>query len=325
MSVLVAGGAGYIGSVTAKVLLESGRDVVVYDNLSRGHRQAVPAGAKFVQGELADTDRLRRALREHRVTCVMHFAAHSLVPESMEKPELYFDNNVATGLRVLEAMRAEGTPHIVFSSTCATYGSPRTLPIREDDPQTPESVYGESKLMFERMLAWYHRIHGLRVTILRYFNACGAYAGLGEDHQPETHLIPLVLQVPLGQRERVSIFGADYPTRDGTAIRDYIHIRDLARAHIAALSAPVGTGFDHYNLGNGSGYSVREVIDAARRVTGREIPAVEAPRRPGDPPELVSTTEKIARELGFACEIPSIEDIIASAWEWHRDHPRGYA
>lgn len=323
MSVLVAGGAGYIGSVTAKLLVESGRDVVVYDNLSRGHREAVPEKAVFVQADLGDTEQLRRALRGYRVTCVMHFAAHSLVPESMEKPEIYFENNVAVGLRILEAMRAENVEYIIFSSTCATFGTPRSLPIREDDAQVPESVYGESKLMFETMLRWYQRIHGLRATVLRYFNACGAYGGLGEDHTPETHLIPLVLQVPMGRRENVSVFGTDYPTPDGTAIRDYIHIEDLARAHMEALERSP-EGFAHYNLGNGAGYSVRQVIDAARRVTGHVIPTVDAARRPGDPPELVAWTEKIERELGYTPHRPDIHDIIESAWAWHRDHPEGY-
>lgn len=323
MSVLVAGGAGYIGSVTAKLLLESGRRVVVYDNLSRGHRLAVPQGAVFVQGELGDRNNLRRAFREHGVKSVMHFAAHSLVPESIEKPEIYFENNVAVGLRILEAMRAEAVPELIFSSTCAVFGVPGTLPIREDDPQKPVNPYGESKLMFERILRWYAELHGMRFTVLRYFNACGAHAGLGEDHSPETHLIPLVLSVALGQRERLTIYGDDYETRDGTCLRDYIHIKDLGEAHLSALRNS-GEGFRHFNLGNGAGYTVLEVIQAARRVTGHPIPTVVGPRRKGDPPSLVGSSEKIRAEFGFVPEFPGIEDIVASAWAWHKDHPEGY-
>ena len=323
MSVLVAGGAGYIGSVTARVLLDEGFEVVVFDNLCRGHRRAVPKGAAFVKGDLGDSDLLRETLRRFGVEAVMHFAAHSLVPESMEKPELYFENNVAVGLRILEAMRVEGVPHIVFSSTCATFGDPEELPITEDAPQRPTSPYGESKLMFEQMLRWYHKIHGLRATVLRYFNAAGAHAGLGEDHNPETHLIPIVLQVPLGKRDHVEVFGTDYETPDGTAIRDYIHVKDLARAHVLALQK-AGEGYEHFNLGVGRGYSVNEVLEAARRVTGHAIPALEASRRPGDPPALVSASGKIERAFGFKAIIPDIEEIIASAWAWHRDNPDGY-
>jgi UDP-glucose 4-epimerase len=323
VSILVAGGAGYIGSITAEELLAAGREVVVYDNLSRGHRAAVPRGAAFVQGDLGDAATLRAALRDHRVTAVMHFAAHSLVPESMTNPSIYFHNNVEVGRILLDAMVSEGVPFIVFSSTCATYGEPETVPIHEDLPQRPTNPYGESKRMFERMLEWYHRIHGVRHSILRYFNAAGASEDLGEDHRPETHLIPLVLAVAQGKRASVAVFGDDYPTRDGTCIRDYIHIRDLAQAHLLALAKKAGET-THYNLGNGEGYSVREVIDACRRVTGHAIPEVLAPRRPGDPPVLIGASEKARRELGWTPRFPSLDAIVESAWAWHRRHPDGY-
>ncbi len=324
MSVLVAGGAGYIGSVTAKLLAESGREVIIYDNLSRGHRQAVSDGCVFVEGQLGDEQLLQKTFKDYRVKSVMHFAAHSQVPESMRKPEIYFDNNVAVGLKILEAMRAQDVPQIIFSSTCAVFGAPRSLPITEEFPQNPVNPYGESKLMFERMLKWYAEIHGMNCTVLRYFNACGAYRDLGEDHDPETHLIPLVLEVALGKRKEISIMGTDYPTRDGSCVRDYIHIKDLAQAHMLALEKGA-EGYAHYNLGNGLGYTVREVVESARRVTGREIPAVEAPRREGDPPELVGSSEKIGAELGFKAEYPEIDRIVESAWAWSREHPEGYS
>ena len=323
MSVLVAGGAGYIGSVTAKLLADSGRRVVIYDNLSRGHKQAVSEGCDFVEGDLGDAQHLRKTFREYDVESVMHFAAHSQVPESMKKPEIYFENNVAVGLTILEAMRAEDVGKIIFSSTCAVFGVPESLPIKEDFPQNPVNPYGESKLMFERMLLWYAQIHGMDCTVLRYFNACGAYGDLGEDHDPETHLIPLILEVALGKREHISVFGTDYPTRDGTCVRDYIHIKDLAQAHLLALGKG-GSGYAHYNLGNGLGYTVKEVIESARRITGHEIPAIEAPRREGDPPELVGSSEKIIADLGFAAEYPEIDSIVESAWQWSRKHPNGY-
>ncbi len=323
MSVLVAGGAGYIGSVTAKILADSGRKVVVYDNLSRGHAQAVSPECTFVEGDLGDEKLLRKTFKEHGVESVMHFAAHSQVPESMRRPEIYFANNVAVGLKILEAMRAEGVSQIIFSSTCAVFGVPDSLPIAEDFPQRPVNPYGESKLMFERMLYWYARTHAMDCTVLRYFNACGAWEGLGEDHDPETHLIPLVLDAALGKRPSISIFGDDYPTPDGTCVRDYIHIKDLALAHLLALEKG-GRGYAHYNLGNGVGYSVKEVIEAARRVTGREIPVVIAPRRPGDPPELVGSSQKINAELGFNAEYSDIDQIVESAWAWSREHPEGY-
>jgi len=322
-NVLVAGGAGYIGSVTAAQMLRDGHQVVVYDNLDRGHRQAVAPGAEFVEADLADSETLTRVLRERRIDAVMHFAAHSLVPESMAHPELYYENNVVTGKRILDAMREAGTPFLVFSSTCATFGEPEIVPIHEQVPQQPTSPYGETKLAFEKMLRWYHRVHGLNYCALRYFNAAGAAYGLGEDHHPETHLIPIVLQVALGQRSHIELFGEDYPTPDGTCIRDYIHILDLARAHILALEKKRDTASD-FNLGIGKGYSVKEVVEVARRVTGRPIPTRIAPRRPGDPPCLIAANEKIVRELGWQPRYPELEQIIASAWEWHQAHPRGY-
>lgn len=323
MSVLVAGGAGYIGSITAEELLAAGHEVVVYDNLSRGTRRAVPDGAIFVEGDLGDAVNLQKTFKKYKVRSVMHFAAHSLVPESMEKPSIYFHNNVEVGRIILDSMVAEQVPFIVFSSTCATFGEPDTIPIHEELPQTPTNPYGESKLMFEKMLFWYHRIHGLNHCILRYFNAAGASVKLGEDHRPETHLIPIVLQVALGQRDSVFIFGDDYPTRDGSCVRDYIHIRDLAQAHILALEKKADQA-THYNLGNGEGYTVSEVIETCRKVTGHPIPAKVAPRRLGDPPTLIGSSAKAISELGWKPESPSLEEIVESAWRWHKDHPNGY-
>ena len=253
----------------------------------------------------------------------MHFAAHSQVGESMENPSIYFHNNVEVGRIILDSMLAEGVGYIVFSSTCATFGEPASMPIHEELPQVPTSVYGETKLMFEKMLAWYDRIHGLKSCALRYFNAAGASEKLGEDHAPETHLIPLVLQVALGKRESIAIFGEDYDTPDGTCIRDYIHIRDLAEAHLLALSKKRGES-THYNLGNGAGYSVREVIETCRQVTGHPIPARVADRRPGDPPRLVGSSDKARRELGWEPKFATLEQIVESAWRWHKDHPDGY-
>lgn len=323
MRILVAGGAGYIGSITAWLLLEHGHEVVVYDNLCRGHRGAVPQGAVFVEAELGDSDTLRKTFRQHRIDSVMHFAAHSLVGESMERPEIYYENNVVVGKRILDAMRAEEVPFIVFSSTCAIFGEPDVFPMHEDLPKQPTNVYGETKLIFENMLQWYHEIHGQNATCLRYFNASGAYGGLGEDHDPETHLIPLVLQVALGKRENIVIFGDDYLTPDGTCIRDYIHIYDLAQAHILALEK-CREGAHAFNLGNGDGYSVKQVIDTAREVTGHPISTVVGDRRPGDPPKLVGSSEKIKKELGWEPKYPALADIIESAWKWHSANPDGY-
>jgi UDP-glucose 4-epimerase len=324
VKILVAGGAGYIGSVVCAELLAAGHRVVVYDNLSRGHRAAVPPGAELVVADTADRAALDEVFARHRIDAVMHFAALIEAGESMKHPELFFRNNSASSLTLLEAMLHHGVERIVFSSTAALYGEPETIPIRESDPLRPANAYGESKLLVERMLEWFHRIHGLGYASLRYFNAAGAAKDLGEAHQPETHLIPLVLQAALGARDSVSIFGTDYPTADGSCIRDYIHVADLAKAHLLALEALNGRAKLIYNLGNGRGFSVREVIAAARRVTGRNIKAVEAPRRAGDPAVLVASSEAIRQELGWRPQYPELETIIETAWAWHRRHPAGY-
>jgi UDP-glucose 4-epimerase len=330
MHILVTGGAGYIGSTTAAALIRSGYRVTVFDNLSRGYRAAVPPEAAFVKGDLCDRAALDTLFQMSKFDAVMLFAALVEAGESMQKAGLYFRNNVCCSQLLLDAMVAHGVKRLIFSSTAAVYGSKDTL-LYEDDPCEPASVYGETKLMIERMIRWYHRCEGLRYCILRYFNACGAsldeqgHAVRGEAHQPETHLIPLTLQVPLGQRPHVSIFGTDYPTPDGTCIRDYVHVEDLASAHVLALAALDERPAMTYNLGNGRGYSVREVIQAARVVTGHPIPAVEAARRPGDGPILVASAEKINHELGWRPRYPELHDIIASAWAWHRTHPHGYA
>ncbi|HUU93317.1 MAG TPA: UDP-glucose 4-epimerase GalE [Phycisphaerae bacterium] len=324
MNVFVTGGAGYIGSHVVRLLLEAGHRVRVYDNLSEGHRAAVPADVLF-EGDLMDDARLAEALAGG-FDCVMHFAAHCYVGESMEDPEKYYRNNVVGSLHLASAMRKAGVGRIVFSSTAATYGVPREVPIPEDHPQQPINAYGQTKLDFERVLEYYAGAYGLGYAALRYFNAAGAApdAAIGEDHDPETHLVPIVLEVALGQRERVEIFGTDYPTRDGTCIRDYIHACDLAQAHVLAMEAiRPGRGLA-FNLGNGSGYSVREVIEVARKVTGHAIPAVESPRRPGDPPELVASSAKITRELGWKPRFPDLQTIIETAWRWHQSHPDGY-
>ncbi len=322
MNVFVTGGAGYIGSVCVEELLKQGHGVTVYDNLSEGHRQAVDARAAFVQSCLSDRAALAQAVRRSRAEVVIHFAAHTLVGESMANPAKYFRNNVANGLNLLEVAVEAGVRKIVFSSTCATYGEPERVPIAEDLPQRPINVYGESKFMFEKILQWFHRIHGLEFVAFRYFNAAGAGDQYGEHHRVETHLIPNVLKVPLGQAPRCEIFGDDYPTPDGTCIRDYIHIVDLAQAHILAM-APGKHGF--FNLGNGDGYSVRQVIQVCEQITGMKIPALIKPRRPGDPPKLVAAADKAVRELGWKPAFPKLEAIVASAWRWHQAHPHGYA
>lgn len=321
MHVLVTGGAGYIGSVTGALLLDEGHSVTVFDNLELGHRAAIDTRAALVVGDLRDADAIDRAIADTRPDAVMHFAADALVGESMAHPERYFGNNVTGGLNLAAAMLRHGVRRIVLSSTCATYGEPERLPITEDSAQRPTNPYGESKLMLERALDWYRRLHGLHVVSLRYFNACGAAGGRGEDHSPETHLIPILLQVALGQREQACIHGDDYPTPDGSCIRDYIHVSDLARAHLLALTTPASGAF---NLGTGSGFSVKQVLAAARAVTGHPIPASVGPRRPGDPPVLVAAADKAQQVLGWTPQIPAIEDIIASAWDWHRAHPDGY-
>lgn len=325
MRVLVTGGAGYIGSVATEVLLDNGHSVVVLDNLVKGHRGAVDQRANFVEGDYADLALLESILSDNKIDAVMHFAAHSLVGESMENSIKYFDNNVAGSLAMAGAMVRAGVKMMVFSSSAATYGIPERTPIKEDDPTEPINPYGESKLLFERMLRWLDEIHGLRYVSLRYFNAAGASEKYGEVHDPETHLIPLVLQVALGQRPVAKIFGGDYPTPDGTAIRDYIHVVDLAQAHLLALNWLADEGESQiFNLGNGSGFSVKEVIEAARKVTGHEIPAELGPRRAGDPPVLVASSEEITSKLGWHPTYPGLEEIIETAWEWHKKHPLGY-
>ena len=321
MNVFVTGGAGYIGSVCVEELLNAGHAVTVFDNLSEGHRSAVDARARLVEACLSDEAKLAAALRETRAEVILHFAAHALVGESMTNPGKYFRNNVGGGLNLLNAAVAAGVKKFVFSSTCATYGPPERVPMDEGLPQHPINPYGESKLMFERMLHWYQQIHGLEFVAFRYFNAAGASAQFGEHHRVETHLIPNVLKVALGQAAQCEIYGTDYPTPDGTCIRDYIHIVDLAQAHILAMT-PGSQGF--YNLGNGDGYSVREVIQTSEKITGTKIKTVEKPRRPGDPPRLVASAEKVRRELGWNPRYPKLEEIVATAWHWHRKHPSGY-
>lgn len=324
MRILVAGGAGYIGSVVSAELLRAGHQVVVYDNLSHGHRRAVPRGAEVITGEIGDRAALDRAFQQHRPEAVMHFAALIEAGESMQAPERYFRNNTASTLTLLECMLQQGTRRLVFSSTAALYGNPGRTAIEEDAPLCPTNAYGESKLLVERMLGWFHQIHGLRYASLRYFNAAGAAGDLGEDHRPESHLVPLVLQVAQGKRPSIAIYGADYDTPDGTCVRDYIHVADLAAAHLLALDALAGREQLIYNLGNGRGFSVRQVVEVARKVTGHAIPAKDAPRRAGDPAVLVASSEKIRRELGWQPRSPELEQIVASAWEWRRQHPNGY-
>jgi|ERR1051326_8682326 UDP-glucose 4-epimerase len=321
MHVFVTGGAGYIGSVCVEELINAAHEVTAYDNLTEGHRSAVDKRARFVQGDLSDQTGLAQALQESKAEVILHFAAHALVGESMANPAKYFRNNVANGLTLLEAAVAAGVRKFVFSSTCAVYGVPSRVPITEELPPHPVNPYGESKLMFEKMLQWYQRIHGLEFVAFRYFNAAGASARFGEHHRVETHLIPNVLRVPLGQAPHCEIFGADYPTPDGTCVRDYIHIADLARAHILAMD-PGRHGF--FNLGNGEGYSVREVIQMCEKVTGQKIKSVLQPRRPGDPPKLVASAEKAKNELHWKPKYADLEDIVLSAWRWHKQHPSGY-
>jgi UDP-glucose 4-epimerase len=323
--VLVTGGAGYIGSVVAQELLSAGHQVLVFDNLSHGYRNAVPPAAEFMLGEVSERNALDSAFQTFRPEAVMHFAALIEAGESMKVPERYFRNNSAGTLVLLEAMLEHGVNRLVFSSTAALYGDPERIPISEDDPLRPTNAYGESKLIVERMLDWFNRIYGLRYASLRYFNAAGATPTLGEAHEPESHLIPLILQAALGKRDSISIFGTDYPTPDGTCVRDYIHILDLAAAHVMALGNLHTRDRLIFNLGNGRGYSVREVIEVARQVTGRPIKVLETPRRPGDPAVLVASSEKIRKELGWVPKYPSLEEIIGSAWRWASSHPRGYA
>jgi len=325
--ILVTGGAGYIGSHTVRELRDRGMDCVVYDNLVTGHIEAV-GDAPFVKGDIFDKELLLKTFAEYKVDSVVHFAAYSQVGESMAHPAKYYRNNVAGTLSLLDAMLEGGVKYLVFSSSAATYGESGEGLITEDSPQRPTSVYGQTKLMMEQFMADFDRAYGMRYVALRYFNAAGAHKSgeIGEAHDPESHLIPVILQAALGVRDHIGIYGDDYPTRDGTCIRDYIHITDLADAHIRALEYLKNGGKStHYNLGNGNGFSVKEVIETARRVTGRAIPARVEGRRPGDPATLVASSEKIKRELGWDPQYDSLEEIVASAWKWHSAHPHGYA
>jgi len=326
MRILVVGGAGYIGSHASRFLVRAGHEVSVYDNLAYGHRSAVPQG-QLIVGDLADSERLTQTLAANRIEAVMHFAAFAAVGESVEHPDRYYQNNVVNTLKLLDAMRATQVQKIVFSSTTATYGVPQKVPIRETEMQLPINPYGFTKLVVEHALEDYAKAYGLAYAALRYFNAAGASpdGDMGEDHTPETHLIPIVLQVALGQREKVWIYGNDYPTPDGTCIRDYVHVDDLADAHLRALERlQPGEGI-RVNLGSGHGYSVQQVIDACRKVTGHSIPAEVAPRRPGDPPELIADSSLARQVLGWSPGYTDIESIVRTAWKWHQSHPHGYA
>ena len=322
MNVFVTGGAGYIGSICTEELLNAGHTVTVFDNLTEGHRSAVDPRAKFVAGCLRDSKLVKQSLLDAKAEAIMHFAASALVGESMTDPKKYFHNNMVNALKLADAAVECGVKKFVFSSTCATYGPPERVPMTEDLPQRPINPYGEAKLMFEKVLIWYAQIYKLEFIAFRYFNAAGASEQFGEHHRIETHLIPNVLMVALGQKTHVEIYGTDYPTPDGTCIRDYIHIKDLAQAHILGLQ-PGKTGF--FNLGNGDGDSVKQVIEICEKITGVKIPAIEKTRRAGDPPRLVAAANKAFSELGWKPQYPKIEDIVATAWAWHKKHPTGYA
>jgi len=323
MNIFLTGGAGYIGSAAVATLLQAGHSVTVYDSLVTGHREAIPQDARFIHADLGDGAALETALNAEQYDAAMHFAAFIEAGESMINPGKYFHNNMVLSVGLIEACVRANVKRFVLSSTAAVYAS-SDQPLSEESPLGPSNVYGQTKLMIEQTLEWYRQIHGLRFAALRYFNAAGALPGRGEAHQPESHLIPLVLQVALGQLSEIKIFGDDYPTPDGTCIRDYIHIADLVDAHLLCLSALDNQDRLVYNLGNGAGYSVREVIEVSLRVTEQEIAALDAPRRPGDAPRLVASSEKIQRELGWSPMYPELEQIIASSWEWHRSHPQGY-
>jgi UDP-glucose 4-epimerase len=318
MNLLVTGGAGYIGGTVATILMQAGHRVTILDNLCHSKRNEVPVGAEFVQADIADRPRVESLLRELKPDGVLHFAALIEAGDSMKVPEVYFRNNTASTLSLLEAMHATGVNKLVFSSTAAVYGEPRSVPIEESAPLDPTNAYGESKLLVEYMLKWFHQIHGLRYASLRYFNVAGALPHRGEAHEPESHIIPLILDVALGRREKIFIFGDDYDTPDGTCIRDYIHVRDLADAHILALEALTTRDKLIMNLGNGSGFSVKEVVESARRVTGHAIPVELKPRRPGDPARLVASSERAKAELGWKPQISEIDDILQSAWDWQQ-------
>lgn len=323
--VLVTGGAGYIGGAAVRLLLQNGYRVTVLDTLSRGHRSSLPDSVLLVIGDTGDRDCLSRLFSAHRFDAVMHFAAFAEVAESMLNPAKYFENNTCATLTLLETCLENHVSKFVFSSSCAVFGFPDSIPILETTAKRPVNPYGQSKLQTEIMLDWFHRIHGLRYAVLRYFNAAGAWDGHGEHHEPESHLLPNVLRAVLGTAGPVPIFGTDYPTADGTCVRDYVHIYDLAAAHLAVLRALDSSERHIYNLGNGTGFSVREVIATAARVTNRKVPFVESPRRPGDPPVLVASSEKIRSELGWTPKYASLEEILQTAWEWHVAHPNGYA
>jgi len=328
MKVLVLGGAGYIGSHTVSELIDAGEEVVIADNLETGHIEAVHKDATFYQGDIRDRAFVDSVFEKEKIDGVIHFAANSLVGESMTDPLKYYDNNLNGTKVLLQSMVAHGVDKIVFSSTAATYGEPESIPILETDRTEPTNPYGETKLSMEKMMKWTGVAHGLRYVALRYFNACGAHVGghIGEAHSPESHLIPLILQVPNGQREAINIFGDDYDTKDGTCVRDYIHVTDLAQAHILAMKYLMdGKESDVFNLGNGVGFTVKEVIEAARRVTGHPIPAVVAPRRGGDPAKLIASSAKAKEVLGWKPEHADLEEIIETAWNWHKNHPNGFA
>ena len=328
MSVLVLGGAGYIGSHTVYELIERGEDVIVADNLQTGHIEAVHPKAGFYKGDIRDKNFLDEIFKKEKIDAVIHFAANSLVGESMTDPLKYYDNNLYGTMILLKSMVENGIDKIVFSSTAAVYGEPENIPILETDRTEPTNTYGETKLSMEKMFKWVSRAHNLRYVSLRYFNACGAHVSgkIGEAHNPESHLIPIILQVPNGQRKEVSIFGDDYPTKDGTCIRDYIHVTDLAQAHILAVDyLRKGNSSDIFNLGNGVGFTVKEVIETARKVTGHPVPAVISQRRAGDPAQLIASSEKAKAVLGWKPQHADIEEIIATAWKWHKNHPDGFS
>ena len=327
MAILVCGGAGYIGSHAVHVLVEKGEQVVIVDNLQTGHRGALNPAAKFYEGDIRDASVLDKIFTENKIEAVIHFAANSLVGESMEKPLLYFNNNVYGMQVLLEAMVRHGVDKIVFSSTAATYGEPKRVPIHEDDETCPTNTYGETKLTMEKMMKWVSRANGVRYVSLRYFNAAGALpnGSIGEDHKTETHLIPLILQVPTGRRDHITVFGDDYPTPDGTCLRDYIHVVDLADAHVLALEyLRKGGASDIFNLGNGQGFSVKEMIAAAEKATGRSIKVEIGARRAGDPAQLIASSEKARTVLGWKPQFTDVEQVIGTAWKWHESHPHGY-
>ncbi|MHB1389911.1 MAG: UDP-glucose 4-epimerase GalE [Thermoleophilia bacterium] len=323
MKILITGGAGYIGSVVSQMCIDAGDDVVIVDNLVTGHAESIHPRARLVVGDVGDRELLTRTFRDQGTEAVIHMAGFIEAGESMQDPGKYFLNNAGRPLELLEAMQSAAVGKILFSSTAAVYGDPQTEYLAEDHPQNPTNAYGESKLIFERQLDWYDRIYGIKHAALRYFNAAGASGPYGEDHQPESHLIPLVLKTAMGQRESIEIYGTDYDTSDGTCVRDYIHVCDLAQAHMLALKHLAGESF-HFNLGNGRGYSVREVIETAREITGIDFTVRESGRRQGDPAVLVASSAGISRELGWRPEHPQLAQIIRSAWEWHQAHPQGY-